>query len=143
MELGPVLGTNIIPLAFAGCLIAFVFKKESGAAVLRFVSNAIKHRVTAITIAGVAFVAINAGTTLAQTHEAGAPHLVFNWVETGVSLVADEAGRGGFGTELITQALPYRLGAETSFEVRSGGVRCLLDVPMPAAQDRTGEAVGV
>ena len=75
--------------------------------------------------------------------EAGAPHLVFNWVETGVSLVADEAGRGGFGTELITQALPYRLGAETSFEVRSGGVRCLLDVPMPAAQDRTGEAVGV
>ena len=75
--------------------------------------------------------------------EAGAPHLVFNWVETGVPVAPGATGKAGFGTELITQALPYRLGAETNFELRSDGVRCLLDVPMPAAHDRAGEAVGV
>jgi len=74
--------------------------------------------------------------------DGSAPHLVFSWVEQGVPVVA-AAGKGGFGTELITQALPYRLGAETSFELRSGGIRCLIDIPLPATPGQAVEPAGV
>jgi two-component sensor histidine kinase len=61
----------------------------------------------------------------------GLPHLVFSWEEQGVPAMPVNPGREGFGTELITRALPYRLGAETSFELRPGGVRCAIDLPLP------------
>ena len=38
-----------------------------------------------------------------------------------------------FGTELITDALPYQLGAETLLEFRGGGVRCVISLPLPPA----------
>jgi two-component sensor histidine kinase len=36
----------------------------------------------------------------------------------------------GFGTELIEEALPYRLKAETKLEFRGGGVRCSISLPL-------------
>ena len=42
--------------------------------------------------------------------------------------------RYGFGTELITEALPYRLGAETKLEFLGGGIRCTIDVPLPESE---------
>lgn len=61
----------------------------------------------------------------------GTSRLAFSWEEQGVPAMSVEPGREGFGTELITRALPYRLGAETSFELRPGGLRCLIDLPLP------------
>jgi PAS domain S-box-containing protein len=52
------------------------------------------------------------------------------WSEQGVPIVPLVPARRGFGSELITEALPYRLGAETSLEFRGGGVRCTISVPL-------------
>lgn len=37
---------------------------------------------------------------------------------------------GGYGRELIERALPYSLGAETSYEILDGGVRCRISLPL-------------
>ena len=50
------------------------------------------------------------------------------WTELGVPVIAVEPVRRGFGSELITEALPYQLDADTSLEFRSGGVRCVISV---------------
>jgi PAS domain S-box-containing protein len=57
--------------------------------------------------------------------------LVLRWVEEGVPAIPLKPAREGFGTELIREALPYRLGAETCLEIRGGGVRCSIAVPLP------------
>lgn len=57
--------------------------------------------------------------------------LNLTWTEQGVPAVTVTPSRKGFGSELITEALPYRLRAETSLEFRGGGVRCTLSVPLP------------
>jgi hypothetical protein len=36
----------------------------------------------------------------------------------------------GFGREFIEQALPYQIGAITSFELRPGGLLCTIAVPL-------------
>lgn len=59
--------------------------------------------------------------------------LVIRWTEQGVRAVDLRPARRGFGSELIEDALPYRLGAETSLEFRGGGVRCTISMPVPAA----------
>jgi len=41
---------------------------------------------------------------------------------------------------LITRALPYRFDAETSFELRPGGVRCLIDIPLPRSAPKAARA---
>jgi two-component system CheB/CheR fusion protein len=56
--------------------------------------------------------------------------LVLNWEEQGVPAVPTNPSRTGFGRELIEEALPYRLGAETSLEFRGGGVRCSISIPL-------------
>jgi two-component sensor histidine kinase len=66
-------------------------------------------------------------------HYGEAPHLMFSWVEQGVPAVSVSPDRQGFGTELITRALPYRLRAETSLEFGPGGVRCMIALPLPEA----------
>jgi PAS domain S-box-containing protein len=57
--------------------------------------------------------------------------LDFSWTEQGVPAISVQPARQGFGTELITEALPYRLGAETSLQFRGGGVRCTISLPLP------------
>lgn len=68
----------------------------------------------------------------------GVARLLFTWEEQGVPAMPIDPCREGFGTELIARALPYRLGAETSFELRPGGVRCAINVPLPEASPMRG-----
>ncbi len=60
------------------------------------------------------------------------PWLHIDWHETGVAMPA--AGRAplgsGEGRELIEHALPYQLGARTSFVLGADGVRCRIAIPI-------------
>lgn len=59
------------------------------------------------------------------------PKLNLKWQEQGVPTIAVSPLHEGFGRELIEEALPYRLGAETRLEFRGGGVCCLISLPLP------------
>lgn len=61
----------------------------------------------------------------------GVRRLNLIWSEQGVPAISVRPARQGFGSELITEALPYRLGAETSLQFRGGGIRCTISVPLP------------
>ena len=61
----------------------------------------------------------------------GGRRLVLTWTEQGVPAVSVEPTRYGFGRELIEEALPYRLGAETRIEFMGGGMRCTVSLPLP------------
>lgn len=56
--------------------------------------------------------------------------LEFAWTEQGVPTVPVQPSREGFGRELIEEALPYRLRAETELEFLGGGVRCRISMPL-------------
>jgi two-component system CheB/CheR fusion protein len=61
----------------------------------------------------------------------GAQELTIRWKECGVPLdVAQAEAKRGFGRELIERALPYDLGARTSFSFGPDGVSCELRVPL-------------
>jgi len=64
------------------------------------------------------------------------PRLRIEWIETGVQMpsVVPASGGGGYGRELIENALPYQLDAETHFELGDDGVRCVIELPV-SAQD--------
>jgi two-component system, chemotaxis family, CheB/CheR fusion protein len=64
----------------------------------------------------------------------GARRLVLTWTEKGVPAVPTRPTREGFGRELIEEALPYQLGAETRLSFEGGGVRCTITVPLPVEQ---------
>ena len=68
--------------------------------------------------------------------------LNLRWVEQGVPAVPAKPAREGFGRELIEEALPYRLGAETKLEFLGGGVRCLIAVPLPGGDDGSARTEG-
>ena len=55
--------------------------------------------------------------------------LVLEWRESGVAMPNDLPARQGYGTELITRALPYQLKAETQLEFTRDGVRCTIALP--------------
>ena len=57
-------------------------------------------------------------------------HLV--WLENGPDIgpADDDKAATGYGRTLIERALPYELGAETLFEITTGGVRCEITVPL-------------
>lgn len=61
----------------------------------------------------------------------GVRRLDLTWTERGVPAIALKPAREGFGSELIKEALPYRLGAETSLIFRGGGVCCSISMPLP------------
>ena len=44
--------------------------------------------------------------------------------------VGAPARGGGYGRELIERALPYQLGAETTYELGADGVRCTIEMPI-------------
>lgn len=50
------------------------------------------------------------------------------WLETGVSVVASAPLASGFGRHYIEQALPYQLGAKTTFDFAPGTVRCQISL---------------
>lgn len=60
----------------------------------------------------------------------GGSRLEFAWTEQGVPTVPVQPSREGFGRELIEEALPYRLGAETELQFLGGGVRCRISMPL-------------
>lgn len=73
----------------------------------------------------------------------GRPRLRIEWRESGVKMPAPgTAPQGdGQGRELIERALPYQLGAETSFELGPDGVHCTITVPVSvskAVEDMNG-----
>ena len=58
------------------------------------------------------------------------PCLVIEWRESGVAMPdAGTPARRGYGSELITQALPYQLQAETALEFTHDGVWCRISLP--------------
>ena len=63
--------------------------------------------------------------------------LRIEWVEQGSRDARDQnASRRGYGRELIEDALPYALGAQTSFELREDGVRCVIELPIATSERR-------
>jgi PAS domain S-box-containing protein len=57
------------------------------------------------------------------------------WVEEGVPTMAIAPSRLGFGRELIEEVLPYQLRAATMLELRGGGVRCSISLPLTTNDD--------
>lgn len=70
----------------------------------------------------------------------GKPWLHVDWRETGVAMPAPGASPqgGGQGRVLIERALPYQLGAKTSFEMTPEGVHCTIAVPVSQSVEETG-----
>jgi PAS domain S-box-containing protein len=68
----------------------------------------------------------------------GTPRLKVDWRETGVSPCEDAETRGGYGRELIEQALPYQLNAEVAYRLTRRGVSCTIVLPLSAASERAG-----
>lgn len=58
------------------------------------------------------------------------PKLHLCWAEEGVPVISVNPVRQGFGRELIEEALPFQLGAETKLEFRSGGLRWSISLPL-------------
>jgi PAS domain S-box-containing protein len=60
------------------------------------------------------------------------PLLHLDWQESGVSMpqLGAPVRGGGYGRELIERALPYQLGAKTTYEMRRDGVHCSIEVPI-------------
>ncbi|WP_052401261.1 sensor histidine kinase [Muricoccus aerilatus] len=75
---------------------------------------------------------LHAQGTRAPPAEPEAAYLKVEWRESGVRMPQDPApSRGsGYGRELIERALPYQLGACTSFTLGPDGVRCTIELPV-------------
>ena len=60
----------------------------------------------------------------------GEPRLNVDWLETGVEMPDpdDRPKGGGYGRELIERALPYQLGAATTYRFTDDGVHCTINV---------------
>ena len=60
--------------------------------------------------------------------------LRIDWRESGVSDIPEPDAQprgGGYGRELIERALPYQLGARTSYEFEHDGVHCTIAIAVP------------
>lgn len=67
--------------------------------------------------------------------------LDFKWTERGVPAIPVRPACRGFGMDLIMDALPYRLGAETHIEFLGGGVHCSISLPI-SGQNEAASAAG-
>ncbi len=92
-------------------------------------TNAVKHGALS-TVAGRLAI-----TWSVERSVSGSCVLVVEWLESGVALPdADmRTATGGYGRELIERALPYQLGAKTSYAFTTDGLRCVIAVPIAAA----------
>lgn len=66
----------------------------------------------------------SAGGKLEIEWSARAGEIALLWTESGVPIVSSDPLEGGFGQEYIEHALPYQIGATTSFQIVPGGMRC-------------------
>ena len=80
------------------------------------------------------------GTIAVEWRLAG-ERLTIDWEEVGVPVMARDRLHRGFGQEYIEDALPYQLGADTSFELRPGGVQCCITLNLKGAERSAGEYV--
>ena len=71
----------------------------------------------------------------------GPPYLHVEWRESGVTMPQVRApARGrGYGRELIERALPYQLGADTTYELGDDGVHCTIEMPISREGEQTEE----
>ena len=72
--------------------------------------------------------------------ENGARLLCINWRESGASAMPEPKARsrgGGYGRELIERALPYQLGARTSYALETDGVHCTIELAVPPEDIQT------
>ncbi|MCR0983842.1 PAS domain S-box protein [Roseomonas populi] len=69
---------------------------------------------------------------LVPVAEGGEPWLWVEWRESGVRMpeVSAPVPGGGYGRELIERALPYQLGARTTYELGAVGVICTIAAPV-------------
>ncbi|MDB5710326.1 MAG: hypothetical protein JWL96_2396 [Sphingomonas bacterium] len=66
--------------------------------------------------------------------EQGGSRLLVDWRESGVAAMPEKEAMalgGGYGRELIERALPYQLGARTSYRFAADGVHCTIEVDVP------------
>jgi PAS domain S-box-containing protein len=68
----------------------------------------------------------------------GERRLQVEWEERGLAVPPPDEGvsRRGYGRELIEQALPYQLEAETRYEIGPDGVRCSINLPISTQAER-------
>ena len=101
-------------------------------------TNAVKHGALAVPGGRLSLT----WRTEAQDAEARHPdadQLVVEWRESGVAMPDGPPARRGYGTELITRALPYQLRARTALEFAHDGVRCRITLPAGAFTRRMDE----
>ena len=56
--------------------------------------------------------------------------LQFRWIEHDVAILGSAPRPSGFGRQLIEEALPYQLGATTTFDLKPGGIECTILLPL-------------
>lgn len=71
-----------------------------------------------------------AGAELEISWTLDGPRLQISWIEKGVAILSAAPLPYGFGREFLEQALPYQIGAVTSFTLRPGGLNCSIAFPM-------------
>src|SRR5262249_34576317 len=73
-----------------------------------------------------------------QLHQAAeGPRLALAWIETAAGApIETSPARRGYGRELIERALPYALGATTTYELSAEGARCMIDMPLERPRRR-------
>lgn len=73
----------------------------------------------------------------ATDQEGARPLLHIDWRESGVAMPGPGTAPAGSGQgrELIERALPYQLGAETTFSLEADGVHCTIVIPASATTD--------
>lgn len=74
--------------------------------------------------------------------EKGEPRLSVEWLETGIDgwkQAPRKTTDGGYGRELIERALPYQLGAQTTYALRDDTLRCAIVMPVAQRQKAAGD----
>ena len=90
-------------------------------------TNAVKHGALAQALGRLSV------TWRVEEGDGAGPRLVIEWRESGVAMPdAGTPARRGYGSELITRALPYQPQAETALEFTPDGVRCRISLPAGA-----------
>jgi PAS domain S-box-containing protein len=75
-----------------------------------------------------------------RTASHGRPWLRLDWRERGVAIEREIPAPGiGSGRELIERALPYQLGAKTTYVLESDGVHCNIALPVSGRDGERGE----
>ncbi|ATI79859.1 PAS domain-containing protein [Sphingobium yanoikuyae] len=79
--------------------------------------------------------------SVASPDRRGRPRLHIDWRESGVTMPDTTSGprAGGQGRELIEEALPYQLDAETSLEFGPDGIHCTITIPVSQSNETAGD----